>query len=35
MRENILSYYAPTEEVGGPAEITDILYFQIPGPKTV
>ena len=35
MREDILSYYAPTEEVGGAAEITDIVYFQIPGLKTV
>jgi len=35
MRENILLYYAPTEEVGRPAEITDTLYFQIPRPKTV
>jgi hypothetical protein len=35
MRENILLYYAPTEGVDGPAEITDMQYFQIPGPKTV
>ena len=35
MLENILSYYAPTEEVGGPAEITDTLCFKIPGLKTV